>query len=387
MSNTDEPVAPHWLADEPWLTRLLGRFLSSQDKPRTNPVTRRVTAAAVPELFQFSEDTAYRWSLIEALEQEFGIFQICYEPSRPGHERYERAQLRLQTEAEPLLRAWLNRPRVDPARAVWHAAIAQHAHRFIDGGLALQAFPFAAGCDPHDVAAGFAAIGDCLDHSASLREIAARCFRGDSKFLDGRTELLTRLYGEYARAILPRPLLLTAYAPVGFERLLIIENQESFLRLADQKPVGTALLYSAGFRASAARLLSEATRFAFLAGSDADNFISRWRSPAVTAYFWGDLDFAGFGIFVALRQSLPALRAWEDGYRPMLETLLGGGGHSPEAAKKTEQRDPGHTGCELADLALLPAVRDYERFLDQEAFLPRLADATASGGTLRAYAP
>jgi hypothetical protein len=38
--------------------------------------------------------------------------------------------------------------------------------------------------------------------------------------------------------------------------------------------------------------------------------------------------------------------------------------------RKTGQRDPGITGCQHADAVLLPAIRRYGKFVDQEGFDP-----------------
>ncbi len=43
-----------------------------------------------------------------------------------------------------------------------------------------------------------------------------------------------------------------------------------------------------------------------------------------------------------------------------------GRGHYPNMADKTEQKDPGLTGCTYADEKLLPAIRASGRFVDQE---------------------
>lgn len=364
--------APGWLAEEGWLRELLGWFLDRLDGPRQRDVTRRIRKSTVPALFRFSEDTHYRWRLIEQLAAEYGIFSIDYDRRIDGHqERYENAQLRLHPDSEALLRDWLQRPRIDPALLAWQSALAHFSGHFADDGAALLTsslqYP---DWETRELAAAFAAIAEHLDSGLSLREIAARCFRGDSKFLDGRQELLNKLYGAGVAAIPPRPLLLTAWAPPGFERLLVVENQDSFLRLVERPPPGYALLYSGGFRASAQRLSSIHTRFAFLPGSDSEGFQARWLDAALPTRFWGDLDFAGFGILKGLRQSLPTLRAWEPGYRPMLELLEHGGGHSAEQAHKTGQIDPVQTGCAYSDTTLLPALRQHQRFVDQEAVAP-----------------
>ena len=210
-----------------------------------------------------------------------------------------------------------------------------------------------------------------LNQNLTLREIAARCFNGDSKALDNRFELLLKLYGDNANGIQPRPLLLTAWAPPGFSKLLIVENQDSFLRLVENSPEDYALLYSGGFRASATRLSSEHTRFAFLPGSDPERFkalfINMGLDEQTECHFWGDLDFAGMGILKALRNSLPNLQAWQPGYQPMLEILNTGGGHTPQQTRKTAQTDPGTTGCPYTDSTLLPALRQTNSALDQEA--------------------
>lgn len=368
--------APLWLCEEAWLRELLGWFLDRLEGPRTRAITRRAKPSTVPALFRFNEDTRYRWGLIEKLAAEHAVFSIVYDRNIAAFDQpYDNAQLRLNPDAEDLLRDWLDRPRIDPLQQAWEQALATHSHRFTDSGAALLAArPQIAGYTPEAMAAGFAAIGDHLDSTLTLREIAARCFRGDSKCLDQREELLRKLFGERAAAVSPRPLLLTAWAPPGFTQLLIVENQDSFLRLAERPPPGYALLYSGGFRASAGRLGSEHTRFAFLPGSDSGGFRALWLSEQLPVYFWGDLDFAGLGILKALRQSLPGLRAWKPGYRPMLALLEEGGGHCAEQADKRGQTDPAETGCGYCDRVLLPALRQCKRFVDQESVSPPSGD-------------
>lgn len=365
---------PVWLEEEPWLLELLAWFVARLESPRTRDITRRISKSSVPALYRFGEDTRYRWQLLESLARDYGIFSIQLDPRLSDfQERYENARLRLNPDAEALLRTWLNRPRIDPLRQAWQTALAQHAHAFVDGGTALlNAPPQIPGRSPAELAAAFARLGDLLagDALLSLRELSARCFGGDSKFLDQRTELLNKLFGTRTQAILPRPLLLTAWAPAGFTRLLIVENQDTFLRLADRPPRHCALLFSGGFRASATRLTSQYTRFAFLPGSDAGHFQQQWLDPSLPAWFWGDLDFAGMGILATLRQSLPRLGAWQPGYQPMLARLEAGDGHSAEQARKDGQIDPCVTGCEYADNTLLPALRETGLFLDQEAVTP-----------------
>lgn len=363
-----EVETPAWLAEEGWLRELLGWFLDRLEQPRARAITRRITRATVPALFRFDGEAAYRWRLLERLAAEYSVFSIhCARKTSAHQEHYDNAQLRLNPDCENVLRQWLRRPRIDPVQAAWQEAVLRHRDRFADGGAGLLATAINADAyTPQELVAAFVAVGDWLGRGLTLREIAARCFRGDSKFLDTRQELLAKTYGERVAGIEPRPLLLTAFAPPAFAHLLIVENQDSFLRLARKPPRAHALLYSGGFRASAQRLASASTRFAFLPGSDDAHFARQWLHAALPVYFWGDLDFAGMGILKALRHSLPTLAAWQPGYAPMLELLLRGGGHSMEADGTAGQLDPGDTGCAYADGVLLPALRRLRRRADQE---------------------
>src|SRR5690606_17626938 len=141
----------------------------------------------VPELFRFSEDTRYRWQLVERLAREYRVFSIHYDSRLdPFQERYENAQLRLDPSCEALLRDWLDRPRVDPRRRAWQNALSGHEAHFQDGGAALlDAQPALAGESPEDMVGHLVLAANLLDSDLTLRELSARCFRGDSKFLDG----------------------------------------------------------------------------------------------------------------------------------------------------------------------------------------------------------
>jgi hypothetical protein len=75
-------------------------------------------------------------------------------------------------------------------------------------------------------------------------------------------------------------------------------------------------------------------------------FESSTERPAIA--FFGDLDYSGMVILKSLRQSWPQLTAWEPGYAQLLSLLQAGRGHPPETADKTEQKDPGSTGCTYA---------------------------------------
>lgn len=376
MSGAVELAAdkPRWL-EETWVRQLLSWFVQRLDAPRSRDITRRIDERNVPALYDFGEDVDARWQLIDQeLVQRWQVFTVTFPRHLQAHEPpYHRAQLRLLPAAEDLLRTWLDRPRIDPEQAAWLTAVEKYAGQFPDSGQALaRTRLILPGYSSEQLVAGLAAVGPLLGQQLSLRELSARCFLGNSKVLDQRVDLLRQLYGERAEAICERPLLLTAWAPPGFSQLLVVENQDSFLRLVQQAPARTALLYSGGFRASASRVTSDGTRFAFLPGSAPVQFHAHWRQPPAGSFFWGDLDYAGMDILRGLRQALPELRAWQPGYQPMLSALQAGQGHTPEQAGKGGQMDPGMSGCAYADSHLLPALRQLCRFIDQEGFMPNL---------------
>lgn len=351
-----------WLKEEPWLAELLRWFVARLDKPRSRDITRRVTPENIPALFDFDTDADYRWSLIQHLADECRILDIATQRVKPGEPIYHQAQLRLRLEAEPLLREWLNIPRNDPALMAWQAAVDCHFgpnHAVRDSSISVP------DRSAEEVVGALKHLADNSAAGATLRELSARHFWGDSKFLDGREEWLMKILGKDLSGIFPRPLLLATYAPEGFTRLLFIENQDTFVRAALLQPQHTALIYSGGFRATASRL-ENAACFSFLPGSAPDDLYARWQDPELEAAFWGDLDFSGMAILASLRQSLPHLVACRPAYSLMLDHLLAGGGHSPLQAGKELQRDPGATGCNYADAQLLPALRRLNRFVDQE---------------------
>jgi hypothetical protein len=86
----------------------------------------------------------------------------------------------------------------------------------------------------------------------------------------------------------------------------------------------------------------------------------------VPVYFWGDLDYSGFAILASLKTIFPSAQAWKPGYEPMLSRLKAGDGHSPAESGKERQRVVDGTGCAYADNELLPALRTWGKFLDQE---------------------
>ena len=204
-------TTPIWLKDEPWLAKWLGWFLGKLEnrdgEPSPRAITRRIKKSTLPALYDFNEDTQGRWQLLQQVARDHCIFKIVLDNKRSAfQEPYENAQCRLNPDCEPLLREWLNRPKQDPVAQAWQQAINEHAASFTDNGEALlNQRPQIPGLTPAEIVSAFANVEGHLNQNLTLREIAARCFNGDSKALDNRFELLLKLYGDNANGIQPRP--------------------------------------------------------------------------------------------------------------------------------------------------------------------------------------
>ena len=368
---------PRWFDEESLPRELLDRFLTKLEKGQR--LSLRITPKTAPELYDFqNEDVKYLWALIKSLDKEFHILNIKIARNRPSQEIYEDAQIYFVPEQEELVRHWLNRPALDPYALVWQAELAKMKEQFEDYGQALfEKMVRVPEQGPERTLRAFARIGKELQNPVTLRAISARCFWGDSKFLDRSEDLVRALFPSVAHNLLARPILMSVYLPQSVEQVLFVENQDTFMALAQRDMIGCALVYSAGFRGSALRIREQGNAvFTYLNPIQHTNALQQfhhwWTSSegqpsSIKPWFWGDLDFAGMAILKALRQTFPDIRSWQPGYQPLLERLNQGWGHAHESSGKSLQKDPGTTGCEFADLQLLPAMRETETFIDQEA--------------------
>lgn len=217
------------------------------------------------------------------------------------------------------------------------------------------------------------------DQPMLLREVSAQLFWGMSKVLDKRQGLVAAILGMDECPFLESPVHLQVYLPVdGYSAILFIENLMTFeqaCRSVDKMFAGLALVYASGFKGSAKRLRIPGGCSLYYAGTgtlggEIKLHFEEWLfgndAQASSVYFWGDLDFSGMRILAAMRSTFPQLTAWTPGYSPMLQELLVGRGHSPEAAEKTGQSAIERTGCLYADQHLIPAMKLKGRFVDQE---------------------
>lgn len=365
---------PRWVDEEPMVAGLLDTFLHKLEKGHR--LTMRVNAKTLPELFDFTTgDTKYLWSLVKSLNNEYHILSIRYGRTKPFQESYDNAQLVFNEEKEEMVRDWLNRPALDPYALVWQEALHKRASEFEDHGQTFsEQMVRLPDRGAEQTLRAFARIRGELQKPITLRALSARCFWGDSKFLDHREELVRALYPFSSHNLLPRPVLITVNLATTFRRVLFVENQDTFLALSQLALPELSLVYCAGFRGSATRIREPGSvAFSYIGPQHAVNQFEAWwfkqTSDEIKVYFWGDLDFAGMAILKSLKSVFPPLAAWKTGYYPLLERLHNSQGHDQESSGKERQRDPQLTGCDIADHELLPAMREVGEFVDQEAVI------------------
>lgn len=373
--------APRWLNDESEiagflhsvLDRLDGRPLEEWKRAPRFPVNNE----HFPGLSQGGESADRQWELLRSLADERGLFALRLDPKRdPFQPEYAGASLILDDpEAEDRLRHWLRRPRRDPRATRWQTAVDDVADQFPGDIERLRQRPIEVpGRSDVEVLQGFLRLGEYQGRNLTLRQLAARCFWGHSKFLDQREDLVTALYPELEPAI--RPLIVNVHLPNRFNGILFIENQDSYANAVAGIPEGIddlALVYAAGFKGAARRIREPGGALLHCLGPGTESWKEAFHdwwfqhpAPDWPAHFWGDLDYAGMAILKGLRDRFPQLQAWHPGYFPMLDRLKNGQGHPADSHDKQNQSDPQQTGCPFADGTLLPALRVHRAFVDQE---------------------
>ena len=234
---------------------------------------------------------------------------------------------------------------------------------------------------PEEILMRFAAIASLPEANLMLHELASRQFWGLSKSLNGQQEAIALLLGVDTCPFPDKPvqLLVATLADDVDAPVLFIENAATFESLAQGRlPAahGCVLVFASGYKAAARRLRRPGGSSVYFAPQVFDinaalprEFLNWLCSTDIErpVHFWGDLDFAGMDILKELRVVLPQAQAWKPGYEVLLDRLETGESHAADEAGKSGQNDPGHTGCLFADEVLLPALRKYDRFVDQES--------------------
>lgn len=351
---------------------------------RSRAITVRFSRRNFPDAFDHESAAAMErvWRELETARDRGWLVIRMPRRLRPGEAAYQlEPLLTLQPEALAEIRGALGlAPPTTPYAARWAQAVTSLADRFPGSLEALARCPIE--IPGRSLEAIIARLPSLLDLSPGLyaREASARVFWGASKVLDSDARLAAiNLALGSPQALRSLPVLLHLGIPDGIRRApaLFLENEATYLRALGAMPtLARAMVWSAGFKASARRLIEPAGVVVHLAvgeglaasgaGSGRNLEALLGQSLEAPMDFFGDLDFAGMQILARLREVFPGMRPWEPGYRVLLAALEQGEGHAPSEAATDAQTDPGLTGDVFADTVLLPALRVHGTFVDQE---------------------
>ncbi|WP_444911087.1 Wadjet anti-phage system protein JetD domain-containing protein [Microbulbifer sp. PAAF003] len=388
-----EKTLPYWVEENPLLIGILNFILDRRDSQLERGKEARISfrldlragskrwLEVLEPLRDPDQDEQELWNELQHFAREYQCFTVKPNPKRrPGIAEWQGAQLIFRDASEEQLRLWLNRPSPTVRQSAWTSLLEPYVDRFENpSAFPLEGLELQPGFDSvEEIIACWVSVGKELIFAdkISWRQLAARCFKGDSKYLElpSRQSLVRNLYPDLSRKIQDRQLLLHAYLPRQFEQVIFIENQDTFISLAELQPSRAALVYSEGYQGGAERIRNgERVRFSTInvvSENIRQQFLSWWHdgeSRTVPTFFWGDLDYEGLRIAAALRKSFPDLQCWRPGYDLLLHFLRTGKAHAPEQAEKVGQKLVQAIGCQYADSTLLPAISDSNRYVDQEA--------------------
>lgn len=373
---------PLWLY-QPEITKLLNLLVDKLDKVQTKGramQSLKLDGRSFPALFNAEQeaDKENYWSQLEQM-QAWGWFRIKTDRPQQGKAGYE-LNPRLQNIDETAIRKITARLEpIKSAQQLWREAVFGRLKADIDvcDSIAKQKLEIS-GKSAEAIVERLNLLTELIDEPLLLREVSARLFWGQSKVLDNRQALVAAILNVDECPFPESPIQLQVFLPKDdFSGVLFIENLVSFERAtrdAIGRFAGLALVFASGFKGAAKRLRLTTGASVYFAGhgnladASSQRFLA-WLfsgSESLPVWFWGDLDYSGMQILKSLRNSFNELEAWQPGYQPMLDELLSGHGHTPDAAGKINQKPLEMTGSAYADQHLLPAIDSTGKFLDQE---------------------
>lgn len=362
------------------IRRFLTRLAVKAQKAGGGSCTQKIDEKSFPFVFaaRTGEEADYHWELLKDAAAQCGV-SILLKPTKHHVAEYEverGPKLQILDNDLPKMLATLGvAPLAASHKTEWRAALLAGLDAPAAVAEALTAFTLKVdGRTMPELVQALNHVRRLKNEPLRLREVSCLAFWGLSKELDDRADMVAKLLEMDECPFALPPIHLAVRLPPGAVRgILFVENKTTFDTLPLSGDAGLAVIYSAGFLASTRRLTSRAdvsVYFAEESGLDTaaaelvHSFL--FDGAPLPGYFFGDLDYSGMAILKAMRNNFPLLQAWPEGYGRLLTRLNAGDGHTPLAARKEGQRDPGATGCPFADYVLLPAMRSSGLFVDQE---------------------
>ena len=204
-----------------------------------------------------------------------------------------------------------------------------------------------------------------------VRQASSWMFWGMSKLLDNRPDICEIL------GLQPAPVHLGIYVPKsGASQVLFIENRQSY-EYAKRTPEVFGeymLVYASGFAGTAQRIREREGSTILLdsegeSGPEALAMVEGWlyAEVALPVCFWGDFDYSGIAIFLALKKNFPDAMLWKRGYEEMASAVKTFG-HTPEQSGKARQIAPAVSDEPYIETHLFPLMEQYG-FYDQEGVI------------------
>ncbi|MGF1790961.1 hypothetical protein L4D21_10155 [Photobacterium profundum] len=385
--------APNWLIDTPELLNLCHVTLDRLDAyprvDRQQNISFSLSLTLFPSLFnpKSNEDSDWTWQALSKGERaSLWALPSTRKRRHSSLQPWQFRRLVIEAEAEPTLRRWLNREDTPHTRrARWLEIVKVHASAFRHPEL-LDTPPSKTWLEhPQDMIEQLLCIRKCVEQSSSqlsAYQLSARCFGARSKLLRNRESWLETLFGWPKYTLKRRPGLLELHWPSDLvEGLLLIENWDSYLAAIDNRtPLTKHLIigYSAGFRASSNRMISQCPRLYH--DSDgaipSDDWIQKlrkwWQDGSLAdhlqVFFAGDLDYTGIAIINALQSRFTKIKPFKPQYTALISLVKAGGGHSPEQADKEGQLLPSTITDPWLSEQLNGWTSWQRPFADQEAY-------------------
>ncbi len=308
---------PHCIDDEPGIKALLNAVIDKLDKTPGCKAQFSINEKTFPDLFLQAEIADDFWISLQTLFVEpHAIFHFSKNLKiNPGDSYHDclGKNIIFNPETEPLIRQWLDRPKNHQNLMHWKQQVSQNAHCFPGDVSRLSAKKIkVAGKSFNEIIHGFIKINDFVNEELTLRNLSAKCFWQDSKFLDSKEDLIKQLYPDLK--VKTRAIIVSVFLPQNIQGVLFVENQDSYnqaLHGIPQSVENLAVVYSAGFELSAERireLAGASLHFHHQSHIHMQKKFVQWWSATGNhvetdwpVYFWGDLDYAGMDILRNLK--------------------------------------------------------------------------------------
>ena len=363
---------PPWLDDEPEIKQLLQSFVGRIGK--ASGAIKPLRSSLKSDHFAQNEHGNQSWALLKRLAPDFidikpATKRNLFDPEWSG------AIVYFKIENKDTLFDWLDF-KLDDSLHRWQQALNASdladcdAVNFDSLNLSPITFP---GKADSEVIQKLVLIANDHRKELTLREISARYFWGDSKFLDKKPDWLASSFKNLS--VSARKIQVNYFLPEYYDQVLFVENLDTYHQLIQKRSDFTqtcAIVYASGFRLTASRIRvpgSVSLHQVLQSQCQSQPFIDWWFVKSVDnlpSFFWGDFDFSAMGILKLLRYQFNDMQLWQPGYQAMQQQVEAGNAHSVSLRDKSGQNDPVHTGCDYADNVILPLLRQHQSCFDQE---------------------